>query len=117
MSSLQRKSRNHYSSLYLLFLCREGCAVLKEQLKAKANWNQGSVEDCFRSWIQDRSVSLYAGLSGIMISNIWWARNSVVFKDKFVSPEVTATISLSQAEEFKEELRASKTQTSDPTSH
>jgi hypothetical protein len=43
-----------------------------------------------------------------MISNIWWARNSVVFKDKTVPPEVIAAISISQAEEFKTELRTSK---------
>jgi ribonuclease HI len=88
--------------------------ILKEQLKAKANWNQGSVEDCFRTWIQDRSISLYAGLLGIMISNIWWARNNVVFKDKLVPPEVTMTISLSQAKEFKAKIRASKTRTMIP---
>jgi ribonuclease HI len=43
-----------------------------------------------------------------MISNIWWERNNVVFKDKFVPPEVSAAISISQEEEFKTELRESK---------
>jgi ribonuclease HI len=43
-----------------------------------------------------------------MISNIWWARNSVVFKDKTVPPEMIAAISISQDEEFKTKLRTSK---------
>jgi hypothetical protein len=105
---------NHKSITHLFISCsyvEKVVHILKEQLKAKANWNQGFVEDCFRSWIQDKPVSLYAGLSGIMISNIWWARNNVVFKDTLVPHEVTVTISLSQAKEFKAELRASKTRT------
>ena len=69
--------------------------TLKERLKAKANWNQGSIEECFIYLIQVISISLYEGLMGIMISNIWWDINNVVFKDKLVSPKVMVTISLS----------------------
>jgi hypothetical protein len=82
--------------------------LIKDQLKTKANWDQGSLEDYFRTWIQDKTTTLYAGLPGIMIINIWWARNSVVFKDKTVPPKATAATSISQAEEFKTELRTSK---------
>lgn len=40
-----------------------------------------------------------------MISNIWWARNSAIFKDKDVPPEVTRALTLSQAVEFREDLK------------
>jgi len=85
--------------------------LIKDQLKAKAEWKKESMDECYRSWIQDRSVSLYTGLPSIMISNIWWARNSSIFKDKSVPPKVTVTLTLSMEEEFKEDLREQKTQT------
>jgi hypothetical protein len=62
---------------------RKVAQIIKYELKIRANWDEGSIEECFRSWIQE-ITSLYAGLPGIMISNIWWERNNVIFKDKFV---------------------------------
>jgi ribonuclease HI len=82
--------------------------LIKDKLNSRADWNQGSLEECFRNWLQDITISLYAGLPSIMITNIWWERNNVVFKDKTVSPEVTTTLSLTQAEEFKTEPRSRK---------
>jgi hypothetical protein len=43
-----------------------------------------------------------------MISNIWWACNSTIFKDKWVSPEITTALTLSQATEFKEDPKGQK---------
>jgi hypothetical protein len=83
--------------------------LIKDQLKAKANWNKESLDDCYRAWIQDRLVSLYEGLPSIMISNIWWARKNAIFKDKTIPPEVTTTLMLNTTEEFKEDLREQKT--------
>jgi hypothetical protein len=48
--------------------------LIKEKHNAQDNWNKDSLEECFRSWVQDRSVALYAGLPSIMVSNIWWAK-------------------------------------------
>jgi hypothetical protein len=53
-------------------------------------------------------VHLYAGLPSLMISNIWWACNSAIFKDKMVPPEITAAITLSQVSEFKEDPKSQK---------
>jgi len=75
--------------------------LISEKLNSIDNWNHDSLEECFRTWLQDRTISLYAGLPSIMIKNIWWERNNVVFKDKTVSPDVTLMLSLRQDEEFK----------------
>lgn len=83
-------------------------AMISEKLKTQESWNKTSLEKCYRSWIQDRSVSFYAGLPSIMVSNIWWAWNNAVFNDKLVPPEVRASLTLSMAEEFKEDPRTQK---------
>jgi hypothetical protein len=54
--------------------------LIKDKLNSSVDWNQGSLEECFRNWIQDKTVSLYAGLPSIMITNVWWERKNVVFK-------------------------------------
>jgi hypothetical protein len=54
------------------------------------------------------SVSLYAGIPSLMISNIWWAPNNAIFKDKTVLPKVTTTITPSQASELKEDPKSKK---------
>jgi hypothetical protein len=46
-----------------------------------------------------------------MISNIWWARNSTIFKGKWIAPEVIATITLNQAPDFKDDPKESKQRT------
>jgi hypothetical protein len=81
---------------------------IKDKLKAQSNWNQDTLEECFRSWVRDRAVALYAGLPSIMVSNIWWARNNVIFKDRFIPPEKTTSLTLNMAEEFKEALKPQK---------
>jgi hypothetical protein len=34
--------------------------AIKEKLKVGADWNNISLEDCYKLWIQDRSLKLYA---------------------------------------------------------
>jgi hypothetical protein len=70
--------------------------TVKEQLKVKSDWNKDNLEECFKDWLQDRSVKLYTGLPSIFISNIWWAQNNSIFKDKLMPPEVTVTLTLNQ---------------------
>jgi hypothetical protein len=70
--------------------------------------NKYSLEECYRSWIQDRSVFLYTCLPSIMVSNIWWAWNSAVFSDKTIPLEVTSSLTLRMTEELKEDLRTQK---------
>jgi hypothetical protein len=82
--------------------------IIKDKLNAKADWNKDNLEDCFKNWIHDRFVSLYASLPSLMISNIWWAHNNVIFKEKMVLPKVTTTLTLSQVVEFKEDPRGQK---------
>jgi hypothetical protein len=43
-----------------------------------------------------------------MVSNILWAHNSSIFKDKVVPLEVTMTFTLRQAVEFKVDLKEKK---------
>jgi hypothetical protein len=53
-------------------------------------------------------MNLYSGLPSLMISNIWWARNSTIFKDKWVSPEITVALTITQEAKFKEDPKGYK---------
>jgi hypothetical protein len=55
--------------------------------------------------MSDKSVSQYKGLSSILVSNLWWARNSSLFRDKDIPPKITTGITLNLAETFKAELK------------
>jgi hypothetical protein len=46
-----------------------------------------------------------------MISNLWWARNSTIFKDKWVPREVIAAITLNQDYDFKDDPKFFKKHT------
>lgn len=83
--------------------------TVKDRLNARADWNKDIIEDCFKTWILDRSVHLYAGLPSLMISNIWWAHNSTIFMDRWVDPDATTTLTLNQAAKFKEDPKGQKT--------
>jgi len=74
---------------------------IKDNLGINSKWKSESVEEYLRNWLMDRSSSLYIGLPSLMVSNLWRARNSTIFQDKYVSLEATTTITLSQVEEFK----------------
>jgi hypothetical protein len=67
---------------------------LKEKLKVGADWINPSLEECYKLWIHDRLLKLYAGLPCILVANLWWARNATLFKDKWMSPEVITTLTL-----------------------
>jgi ribonuclease HI len=81
---------------------------LKKISRLRGRWNNISLEECYRAWIQDRFVSLYARLSGILVSNIWWARNNAIFKDNIVPPDITVTITINMASEYKEDPTTQK---------
>jgi hypothetical protein len=61
-------------------------STLKENLKIGADWNFPSLEECYKLWIHDRSLKLYAGLPCILVANLWWAQNVVTIKDKWMTP-------------------------------
>jgi hypothetical protein len=60
------------------------------------------LEECIKEWLQDKTIRLYVGLPSIPITNLWWAHNTSIFKDKYIPPEITTNITLNLAEEFKE---------------
>jgi hypothetical protein len=82
--------------------------LVKENLKAKVEWNKESLEECYNIWIHDKVVMLYSGLQCIMISNLGWARNSSIFEDKWFPPRVITTIMLNQVVDFKEDPKSFK---------
>jgi hypothetical protein len=59
------------------------------------------LEDSVKKWYLDKSISSFPCLPSLLVNNIWWACNSTVFKDTLVPPEVTTSVTLSQASEFK----------------
>jgi ribonuclease HI len=73
-----------------------------------AYWNKESVEECYKSWALDRSIILYAGMPSLMVSNLWWAHNSTILKDKWVDPGIKTTITLIQETKFKEDPKIQK---------
>jgi hypothetical protein len=67
-----------------------------------------TLEDGVKKWYLDKSVSSYLCLPSLLVNNLWWAHNSTVFKDTMVPLEVTTSLTLSQASEFKAELKEPK---------
>jgi hypothetical protein len=76
--------------------------ALKEKLKVGTDWSNPSLEECYKLWIHDISLNLYAGLPCIMVANLWWACNVTLFKDKWMTPEVITALTLAQATKTKE---------------
>jgi hypothetical protein len=68
--------------------------ALKKKIKAGADWINPSFEECYKFWIHDISLNLYAGLPCILVENLWRAHIAAVFKDKWMSPEVIKTLIL-----------------------
>jgi hypothetical protein len=64
-----------------------------------------NLEECIKYRLQDRFVRLYVGLPSILIINLWWAQNKIIFKDKLMHPEVLAALTISQSKELKEKLK------------
>jgi hypothetical protein len=61
-------------------------STLKEKIKIGADWNIPSIEECYKLWIQDKSLKMYARLPCILVANLWWDQNMTPFKDKWMTP-------------------------------
>jgi hypothetical protein len=81
--------QNSESSYHLFVSCPfagQVATTLKEKLKVGADWNNPSLEECYKLWVHVRSLKLYAGLPCILVENLCWAWNTTLFKDKWMEP-------------------------------
>jgi ribonuclease HI len=71
-------------------------------------WNNASLDECFKNWLADKVVKLFKGFPCIFVNSIWWAHNSGIFKDEALPSEVVAGLVLKIAKEFKLEVKEKK---------
>jgi hypothetical protein len=63
---------------------------LEEKLKAKDNCNKDNLEDFFLEWVSSKPVSQFKCMSSLVVTNMWWAHNSNLFR--ICSPKTTIDI-------------------------
>jgi hypothetical protein len=98
---VQNSERISLSLIHFLCLCRKGF----EDSKPKSQWNRTSLEDCLKDWLADKAVKKYQGMPSFLVSSIWWDRNSSIFRDTAIPPEITADIVLRLSNEFMMDLK------------
>ena len=76
-------------------------------LGANAVWTR-SLDATVKAWHADKSIQNIQDFPNILIYQIWWARNSMVFKDVFILLEVTTSLVLKMMKEFKQEPKQKK---------
>jgi len=91
--------KNAEESIIHLFLqCRFIAEVWKECSKiigTFCRWEGLDLEQAWKSWVSNPAYNDLTSLPLIVIWGTWLARNSVIFKDKEVSPEISAVKSIS----------------------
>ena len=74
-----------------MFLCRFVWKAACIELKYQGTLGV-SLEHKAKAWCTERSVCLYSAFPSLFSYGIWWARNTVIFNNKSIPPQVTTTI-------------------------
>jgi len=105
--------KNEEESSYHLFMqCKYMTDVWGECSKLLGilfRWEGSSLEEAWKSWISYPAYHETCSLPILVIWGIWLARNSSIFRDKEISPEVTAVKSISIFTAFRQKPRSVKT--------
>jgi hypothetical protein len=97
--------------------------ALQREFKPELAWNKPSLENCFKEWSQDKSVQQncfeewsqdksvqqFVGLPSILVSSLWWARNSSLFRYEEIPPNINANIIINLARRYEIEISSKKT--------
>jgi len=92
--------------------CRFIAAVWEECSKligTQCRWDGSSLEQAWKTWVSNPVYKESISLPLIAIWGTWLARNSSIFKDKEVSPELTAVKSINIFAAFPHKSRSVKT--------
>jgi hypothetical protein len=74
--------------------------LVKLELGVKDFWSQSKLEECFKDWIMDSSISQFKGVPCFLIHSIWWAWDSTIFNNKYISVEITVNHIIKMAKKF-----------------
>jgi hypothetical protein len=68
--------------------------VVSSSLGFSCNWLGPSIEEAWRTWVQDHIFKNIKALPLIILWGIWIARNASIFKDKASLPDIIVAQSL-----------------------
>jgi len=100
------------TTIHLFMHCRFMADVWKEcsnLLGIQFRWDGTTLEEAWKTWISFPAYQESISLPLLVIWGIWLARNSSIFKDKEVSPEVIAVKSISIFTAFRQKSRPVRT--------
>jgi len=105
--------KNAEETITHLFLqCKFVAAVWEECSKLSSfhyRWEGLDMEQAWKLWVSNPANRDVIPLPLLVIWGIWYARNSFIFKDKEVSPEISAVKSISILAAFPQKSNAPKT--------
>ena len=67
-----------------------------------------SLEHKTKAWWTERSVCLYSVVPSLFSYGIWWARNTIIFNNKMIPPEVTTTLVVQWVREHRSKEKEHK---------
>jgi hypothetical protein len=75
---------------------------ISDSLKLSCIWEGPYLEQAWKLWLQDHRHIELKSLPPIIFWGIWLARNSLIFQEKTIAPQVTAAQSLSIFSHFSQ---------------
>jgi len=100
------------TTIHLFMHCRFMAEVWKEcsnLLGIQFRWDGTTLEEAWKAWISHSAYQGTISLPLIVIWGVWIARNSFIFKDKEVPPEIIAVKSISISSAFRQKPRPVRT--------
>jgi len=67
------------------------------------------LNDYMRAWLEDKVIKHLKVFLCILVNSIWWARNSIIFKDLDIPPEIYANQITDMMKELKVIEKGKKT--------
>jgi hypothetical protein len=61
--------------------------------------------DFLKDWLADKVVKNFHGMQSFLVSSIWRAQNSSIFREITIPPEVTTGIIMKLSKEFISDLK------------
>jgi hypothetical protein len=79
--------------------------IVHKELNPTSSWTKNFLEECMKDWMANKIVKRFEGMPSFLVSSIWWARKSRIFKDKDIPLEVTTDVILNLSKEFMIDLK------------
>jgi hypothetical protein len=75
--------------------------MVHKELRSTNIWNNQSLKECLKLWLEDKTVLSYQSMSCFLLSSLWQTRNYNIFRDVDIPPEVVAGFVINFSKDFK----------------